>query len=179
MSRRRIYQGRVVKLDLERVRLPNGNETELEVIHHPGAATVLPFVGPDEVLLIRQHRHCTGGFLLEAPAGKLDAGEPPEECARREVEEETGYRPGKLVALGWIWTSPGFTDEKIHLYAATGLSLGRQKLGLDEVLSLERMPFREALERAARGDIHDAKTIAVLFRAERFLRNPGPASPPD
>ena len=160
-----MYDGRIVKLWLERVLLPNGRETELEVIGHPGASAVLPFLGADEVLLIRQHRHCAGGSILEVPAGTLHPGESPEACALREIEEETGHRAGRLEPLGWIWTTPGFTTEKIFLFAARDLTPGRVALDPDEVISLERMPFRDALERAARGDITDAKTIATLFRA--------------
>jgi ADP-ribose pyrophosphatase len=167
LERRSVYDGRVVKLSVERVRLPNGRETDLEVIQHPGASAILPFVSREEVLLIRQHRHCAGGSILEVPAGKLDPGEPPDVCALREVEEETGYRAGRLVPHGWIWTTPGFTDEKIHLFSATDLTPGRQDLDSDEVLQVERMPLAEALERAAKGDIRDAKTIATLFRAAR------------
>jgi ADP-ribose pyrophosphatase len=169
LSSRSIYRGRVVDLSLERVRLPNGKEAELEVIHHPGAAAVLPFLGQREVLLIRQHRHCAGGAVLEVPAGTLNPGETPEICARREVEEETGYRPGRLEPLGWIWTTPGFTDEKIHLFAAYDLTPGRQDLDHDEVLALERLSFEEALRLAAGGGISDAKSIATLFRAQVLL----------
>jgi ADP-ribose pyrophosphatase len=166
VSRRLVHDGRIVKLSVERVRLPNGVETDLEVIQHPGAATVLPFVSADEVLLIRQHRHCAGGSILEVPAGTLHEGESPEECARREIEEETGYRAGRLEPLGWIWTTPGFTTEKIWLFAAHDIYTGHQHLDQDEVIALERMSFRDALDRAARGDITDAKTIATLFRAQ-------------
>ena len=109
LSRRSIHAGRVVKLIVERVLLPNGAQTDLEVIEHPGASTVLPFITADEVVLIRQHRHCAGGSILEVPAGTLQPGESPEACAFREIEEETGYRAGRLEPLGWIWTTPGFT----------------------------------------------------------------------
>ena len=165
LSRRSIHDGRVVKLWLERVLLPNGRQTDLEVIEHPGASTVLPFINADEVVLIRQHRHCAGGSILEVPAGTLQPGESPEACALREIEEETGYRAGRLEPLGWIWTTPGFTTEKIFLFAGHDLTPGRASLDPDEVISPERMTFRDAIERAARGDINDAKTIATLFRA--------------
>lgn len=165
LSRRPVHDGRIVKLFVERVLLPNGVQTELEVIEHPGASTVLPFIGDDEVVLIRQHRHCTGGSILEVPAGTLQPGESPEACALREIEEETGYRAGRLEPLGWIWTTPGFTTEKIFLFAAHDLTPGRAAPDEDEVIDLERMTFRDAMERAARGDITDAKTIATLFRA--------------
>ena len=170
LSRRSVHEGRKIKLYLEKVRLPNGAQTELEVIEHPGASTILPFVGKDEILLIRQHRHCAGGELLEVPAGTLDKGEAPEACALREIEEETGFRAGRLEPLGWIWTTPGFTNEKIHLFAAFDLTPGKVERDHDEVIEVERMSFAEALDRAARGDITDAKTIATLFRAAARFR---------
>ena len=167
LSRRPVHEGRKIKLFLEQVRLPNGAQTELEVIEHPGAAAILPFAGNHEVLMIRQHRHCAGGDLLEVPAGTLDKGEAPEACAFREIEEETGFRAGRLEPLGWIWTTPGFTTEKIHLFAGFELTAGRVERDHDEVIQVERMGFAEAMQRAARGDITDAKTIATLFRAWR------------
>ncbi len=167
LSRRKVHEGRKIKLYLEKVRLPNGAETELEVIEHPGASAILPFAADNEILMIRQHRHCAGGSLLEVPAGTLDKGEAPEACALREIEEETGYRAGRLEPLGWIWTTPGFTNEKIHLYAAFDLTPGKAARDDDEVITLERMSFSDALERATRGDITDAKTVATLFRASR------------
>ena len=103
------------------------------------------------------------------PAGKLDPGEEPEACARREVEEETGYRARDLEPLGWIWTSPGFTDERIWLYLATGLEPARQELGQDEVLSVERLPFARAVALAAGGELTDAKSTCALLRADHLL----------
>jgi ADP-ribose pyrophosphatase len=165
LESREVFRGRTVKLDVDRVRLPNGKEMDFELIHHVGAAAVVPVMEDGSVLLIRQYRYATGGYLLEVPAGKLDPGEEPEACAARETEEETGYRPGKLEPLGWIWTTPGFADEKIWLFLATGLEPTRQSLGDDEVLSLERMPLAEAAEKATSGEIHDSKTVIALLRA--------------
>lgn len=165
LSSRQIYHGRTVKLDVERVRLPNGREMDFELIHHPGAAAIVPLMDDGTVLLIRQYRWATGGWLLEVPAGTLDPGESPETCARRETEEETGYRPAHLEPLGWIWTSPGFVDEKIWLYLATGLEISQQGLDEDEVISLERLPLAEAAEKALRGEIHDGKSVCALLRA--------------
>ena len=170
VERREVFKGRVVDLAVERVRLPNGNVCELELIRHPGAAAVVPVDEAGRVLLVRQYRHATGGWLLEVPAGKLDPGEPPETCALREVEEETGHRPRDLAPLGWIYTTPGFTDEKIWLYLATGLTQTRQDLERDEVLTVERLPLAEAANRAESGDITDAKSVCALLRAARRLR---------
>jgi ADP-ribose pyrophosphatase len=165
LDSREVFRGRTVSLDVDRVRLPNGKEMDFEMIHHPGAAAVVPVLDDGTILLVRQYRYATGGYLLEVPAGKLDPGEAPETCALRETEEEVGYRPGKLQPLGWIWTTPGFADEKIWLYLATALEPTRQTLGDDEVLSIERMPLREAVEKAARGEIHDCKSAIALLRA--------------
>lgn len=167
LGSREIYRGRTVRLDVDRVRLPNGREMDFEMIHHPGAAAVVPVLDSGDVLLLRQYRYATGGYLLEVPAGKLDPGETPESCALRETEEETGFRPTRLEPLGWIWTTPGFTDEKIWLYLATGLVETRQNHQDDEVIHLERLPFEEAVDRAARGEIHDAKSTCALLRAGR------------
>ena len=169
LESREVFRGRTVKLDVDRVRLPNGKEMDFELIHHVGAAAVVPVMADGSVLLIRQYRYATGGYLLEVPAGKLDPGEEPEACAARETEEETGYRPGKLEALGWIWTTPGFADEKIWLYLATGLEATRPTL----VLSLERMSLAEAAEKATRGEIHDSKTVIALLRAAARVAHSG------
>jgi ADP-ribose pyrophosphatase len=169
LASREVFRGRTVRLDVDQVRLPNGEVMDFEMLHHPGAAAVVPVDGEGHVLLIRQYRYATGGWLLEVPAGKLDRGEAPEACARREVEEETGHRPRELAPLGWIWTTPGFTDEKIWLYLATGLDPTRQSLGRDEVLTIERLPLALAVEKAATGEIHDAKSTCALLRAARRL----------
>jgi len=165
----RVYSGRLLKIDKDRVRLPNGRETELEMVRHPGASAVVPFIGTDEVLLIRQFRYATGGFILEVPAGTLRPGENPDDCARREVEEEVGQRPGRLERLASIYTTPGFTDEIIHLYAAYDLVPSKQNLDHDEVLTVERLPFKTALEGIRKGEIIDSKTICALLLA-RDLR---------
>jgi ADP-ribose pyrophosphatase len=173
-----VYQGRVVDLSVEKVRLPNGNVCELELIRHPGAAAMVPVDADGNVLLVRQYRHATGGYVLEVPAGKLDPGEPPETCALREVEEEVGYRPRTLTPLGWIFTTPGFTDEKIWLYLATDLVPARQDLERDEVLTVERVPLAEAVARAEGGEIVDAKSVCALLRAASLMRRKGGASSP-
>jgi ADP-ribose pyrophosphatase len=169
LGSREIYRGRTFNVDVDQVRLPNGREVEMELVHHRGAAAVVPVLEDGTVLLVRQYRYATGGWLLEIPAGKLDGGESPESCAGREAEEEVGYRPGKLEPLGWIWSTPGFADEKIWLFLATGLESTKQGLEEDEVLQIERMPLQEAIDKAASGEIHDAKSAVALLRAARFF----------
>ncbi len=165
LSRQRVFEGRLVKVDRERVALPGGKEAVLETIRHPGAAAVLPFRPDGAVLLIRQFRHAVGEFIVEVPAGKLDPGEAPETCAQREIEEETGFRAGRLVSLGAIVTTPGFTDEVIWLYEAHDLKPGRQRLERDEVLEVLEMPFVEAAAMAVSGEIRDAKSVCAILRA--------------
>lgn len=169
LERRSVYRGRIVVLDVDRVRLPNGTVCELELVRHPGAAAIVPVDADGEVVLVRQYRYAAGGWLHEVPAGTLDGDEPPERCAARELEEETGLRAGRLEPLGWIWTTPGFTDEKIWLYLATDLTPARQSLDADEVLAVERMPLARAIEMAAGGGIRDAKSICALLRARQRL----------
>ena len=167
VSSREIHKGRVVHLFEDTVRLPNGHVATLDMIRHPGAAAVVPFVDAATVLLVRQFRHAAGGFLLEAPAGKLDPGEAPEACAARETEEEAGYRAGRLEKLGAILTTPGFTDEIIHLYAGFDLVPVPAQLEVDEVLTVERVPFADAVAMVERGEIQDAKTMSALLLAAR------------
>lgn len=169
LQQRRIFKGKVVDLSVDRIELPNGRTTELEVIRHPGAAAMVPLTAAGEVLLVRQYRYATEGWLLEVPAGKLDPGEPPQECAARELEEEIGYRATDLTGLGWIWTTPGFTNEKIWLFLARGLEPGDQDLQTDEVLTVESVVFSEAVEKVHRGEICDSKSVCALLRAADFL----------
>ena len=169
LDRREVHPGKVVHLTVDRVRIPNGNVVELEMIQHPGAAAVVPVDAEGNVILVRQYRYATDSYLLEVPAGKLDGDEAPELCARREVEEETGYRAGSLTPLGWIWTTPGFSDEKIWLFLARDLELSTPDLQEDEVLTVERMPLEQAASMAARGELTDAKSICALFRAREHL----------
>jgi len=157
-----IFKGKVVTLNVETVTLPNGVTVDLETIRHPGAAAVVPMKDDGTVILIRQFRHAAGGFIYEIPAGKLNPGETPLACACRELEEEIGYRAGSFELLTSIFTAPGFADEVIHVYRATGLTPGRQQLDRDEVLEVIPLPLAEAVDMIADGRIRDAKTIVGL-----------------
>lgn len=157
-----IYTGKVVTLNIDSVQLPNGETVDLETIRHPGAAAVVPLKDDGTVVLIRQFRHAAGGFIYEIPAGKLHPGEDPLHCASRELEEEVGYRASSFELLSSIFTAPGFADEVIHVYKATGLTKGRQLLDRDEVLDVIEMPLLEAVTKIEDGTIRDAKTIVGL-----------------
>jgi len=167
----RIFKGRVIELLVEDVDLPNGLTTTFEIVRHPGAAAIVAVDEHDSVVLVRQFRHPAGGFIREIPAGTLNHGEAPHECALRELVEEAGLHTHHLEPLGSILTAPGFCDERIHLFLARGLSAGKQNLDDDEVLAVERVPFDEALAMIASGAIQDAKSIAGLHLADCFLRN--------
>jgi ADP-ribose pyrophosphatase len=162
LSTENIFSGKVLVLNRETITLPNGQPTELEIIRHPGASAVVPIKDDGSVILIRQFRHATGGFIYEIPAGKLHPQEDPKFCAARELEEEIGYRAGQLELLTSIWTAPGFTDEVIHIYRGTGLQPGRQHLDHDEVLEVVEWPMEEAMAGIQNGTIRDAKTIIGL-----------------
>ncbi len=165
-----IYRGRVVHLVRESFALPNGHPVQLEMVRHPGAAAIVPIDAKGNVLLIRQYRHAAGGFIYEVPAGTLQAGEDPERCAARELTEEAGVRAGRLELLGSIFTTPGFTDEVIHLYLARDLEPASQALDADELLTVEPVPLSRAIEMCTLGELRDAKSICALLLAERRLR---------
>ncbi len=168
---RRVYSGRILNLDVDRVRFPDGSEGELEMVHHPGASAIVPFLSDPgatdpEILLIRQYRYAAGGYLYEVPAGCMEAGEAPIDCARRELREETGCEAEHLAPMTSIFTTPGFTDEVIHLFMATGITRGASHREADEFLEVETMGLSRALRMIEGGEIRDAKTIvAVLFAA--------------
>ncbi|HXH86439.1 MAG TPA: NUDIX hydrolase [Nitrospira sp.] len=163
MQSKNIYTGKIITLNIDTVTLPNGVTIDLEMVRHPGAAAIVPLKDDGTVVLIRQFRHAAGGFIFEIPAGKLHPGEDPKACAARELEEEIGYRAGTLEPLSSIFTAPGFTDEVIHIYKATGMTTGHQQLDRDEVLEVIEVPLQEALAMIQAGSIRDAKTMVGLL----------------
>jgi ADP-ribose pyrophosphatase len=175
VASRREYTGRVINLDLDQVRFPNGKVGELEMIRHSGASAVLPFLGDPAgedptILLIRQYRYAADGFIYEIPAGRLEAGEPPEQCAVRELREETGCTAAKMEHLYTMYTTPGFTDEKIHLFVATGLERGESALEQDEFVEVVPTTMSAALRLIKDGTINDAKTaLSILYVAGFYL----------
>jgi ADP-ribose pyrophosphatase len=171
IASRRAYTGRVISLDVDQVRFPDGTTGELEIIRHPGASAIVPVLtdlaGSDpQLLLLRQYRYAAAGTLYEIPAGRLDPGELPEGCARRELLEETGCTAASIVPLTSMFTTPGFTDERIHLFLATGLTRGEARREADEFIEVETVALSAALQMVENGTIQDAKTaLGILFTA--------------
>lgn len=171
LESRRVYTGKVLNLDIDRVQFPDDSVGELEIIRHSGASAVVPFLsepaGEDpHLLLIKQYRYAANGYLYELPAGRLDPGEVPEECARRELREETGCSAERVEYLYTMYTTPGFTDERIHLFMASGLTHGETGHESDEFLTIETVPLSRALEMIRDGVIQDAKTaLGILYAA--------------
>jgi ADP-ribose pyrophosphatase len=162
---REIFQGRVIRLTIDEVRLPNGELTSLEIAHHPGGAAVVAIDDQDRVCLLRQFRHAAGGWIDELPAGKLDGGEAPLACAQRELAEEAGMRAGQWTDLGSFFTSPGVLTEVIHIFLARELTPVAMRPETDEVLEARWVPFAEALSLTQTGRLRDGKSIVGLIWA--------------
>ena len=170
LSSQVIYRGSITTLTVDQVRLPNGAEARREVVRHPEGVAVLALDGEDRAVLVTQYRYPMGRTLLEIPAGKLDPGEDPRRGALRELSEEAGVEPEELIGLGTLCVSPGFCDERIHLFLARGLRQGSCHPDEDEFLSVSWMPFQELLERVMSGEIEDAKTAAAVLKAAVLRR---------
>jgi ADP-ribose pyrophosphatase len=171
LSSERIHTGKIINLDRDTVRYPDGSEAELEIARHSGASAVVPFLtdpeGDDpQILLLRQYRYAADGFIYEIPAGRLDPGEEPIACAARELKEETGCTAKSIVPLLTMLTTPGFTDELIHLFLATDITHGESAREADEFVDVVVMRLSEALDLIHRGEIPDGKTaLALLYSA--------------
>lgn len=173
----RIYEGRVLNLDRDLVEFPDGSEGALEMIRHPGASAVLPMLDPPDsddprVILIRQFRHAADGFIWEIPAGRLDPGEEPDACAHRELAEETGFVAGEMERLLTIYTTPGFTDEKIHLFRASRLQSGPSRREADEFVECHTLRWSEVLRLVGAGEVVDGKTLAAILFVQGICRQP-------
>lgn len=163
---RMVYEGRIVRLGIESLTLPNDAEVELEIVRHPGGAAVVALDDRQHVCLLRQYRHAAGGWLWELPAGKLEKDEEPQTTAARELAEEAGVRATRWRKLGSVLTTPGFCDETIHLYLAETLSPVSTRPEPHEVIEIHWLPFEKAIVQVREGIIHDAKTMLGLLLTE-------------
>ncbi len=176
LKREILYKGRVFDLIVDQVEYPSGNRSVREIAHHPGGAVAVPLLDDGRVILIQQLRYPFGKHLLELPAGKLDSGEDPKKAAGRELEEETGWRASALEKLISIYTTPGFCDEELHIYLATGLqqlAAGPRREEGEFSMTLKILPLAEALSMVYSGALQDSKTIIGLLLAERYITNKG------
>jgi ADP-ribose pyrophosphatase len=168
-GRKTLLEARPFKIVEENITLPNGVATDVIFLKHPGASAIVPFTSDKNLIMIRQYRHCLGEFITEIPAGTRNPGEDFEACAKRELEEETGYRSDNLHSLGEIATVPGYSDERIHLFIAEDLIEGKPHPENDEVLNIIKINFDHAMEMIYEGTIKDSKTICGLLLAERYF----------
>jgi 8-oxo-dGTP pyrophosphatase MutT (NUDIX family) len=165
IDRKMIFDGRVIKVSVDTVDLPNGVRLPLEIVRHPGGAAAVAIDAENRVCMLRQYRHAAGGYIYELPAGKLEPDEPPEITVKRELAEEAAMSATHWESLGAYFSSPGVFTEVIHLYLATGLTPAAANPEADEVLQVEWWPLPLALERARSGELADGKTIIGIFRA--------------
>jgi ADP-ribose pyrophosphatase len=171
VSSERVYEGRIVNLRVDRVRLPSGRVTSREIVEHRGAVAIVALDGEENVLLVNQFRTAVGEELLELPAGTLEPDEEPRVCALRELREETGYVAEHLEELYVFYASPGFSNERIWLYMATGLEQHSQDTEGDEIIEVVKLPLHRALEMAHTGEICDGKSVLGLMAAKAWMVN--------
>lgn len=163
------FSGRLVKLRVDKVRLPNGRETTREIVVHRGAVAIVPVIDTNRIILIRQFRQAAGEVLMEIPAGTLDPNENPDDCAARELQEEIGYAPGKLTLMFRSYLAPGYSSEMLHTYLAQNLVNVGAHCEPDEFIETVEMPIDHALDAIRTGDIKDAKTICGLLMAQKIF----------
>jgi ADP-ribose pyrophosphatase len=167
-KKKRVYQAHFFDVVKAKIR-ENENQYEREIIEHPGSAVIVPVLNDRSIAMVKQYRHAAQKYLLELPAGTIESGETLEECALREVEEETGLKAGKIEKLTEFFVSPGFLDEKMYVFLATGLTESIQNLDEDEFVNVHRINFEEAFEKIRKNEFEDAKTIIGLILAgKRF-----------
>lgn len=169
LESRRVYEGRILNLRVDTVRLPSGGMALREIVEHRGAVAIVPILADGRVVLVRQFRYAVGQVSLEIPAGTLEPGEEPLACARRELEEETGYQAIRWEQLGTIWPTPGYSTEEIILFIARDLTPGPARPEFDEALSVTIMSWSEIWEAIEEGRLRDAKSIVALNWAARRL----------
>jgi ADP-ribose pyrophosphatase len=169
ISSKLVYTGRIVNVRNDIAELHSGSLVHREVVEHPGGVAVVPLTENDEVLMVRQFRYPFGEELLEIPAGKLEACEDHCDCAVRELSEETGCSAGKMIYLGPVYTSPGFSKEILHIYLAMDLEFGEAHPDENEFLSVEKVPLSSLVDQIISGEIRDAKTIIGILKTEKYV----------
>ena len=172
VSSEKIFDGKIINVRVDKVEMPSGSLATREIVEHPGGVGVVALTDDNEIILVRQFRKPLDKVIYEIPAGKLDRGEGHKECGIRELQEETGLRAGVFEYLGFMYASPGFTDEAVHVYFATQLYAGEAKPDEDEFLDVEKIPFERAFEMVMNNEINDAKSVfGILKCKERIINN--------
>ncbi|MGQ9455189.1 MAG: NUDIX domain-containing protein [Armatimonadota bacterium] len=164
-----VFSGRLVKLRVDRVRLPDGRESTREIVVHRGAVAAVPLIDSDRVIMVRQFRQAAGEALLEIPAGTLDPGEDPVDCVVRELEEEIGYHANQLTPMFRSYLAPGYSSEMLHTFLAEGLVRASGRCDEDEFIEIVEIPLSEAVDKILTGEIKDAKSICGILMAQRIL----------
>ncbi len=170
VSSEEIFDGRIIRLRVDMVKMPGGNLAEREIIEHPGGVGIVAITDNDEIIMVKQFRKPIEKAIYEVPAGKLDKGEDHRLCGIRELGEETGYTAESFIYLGYMYPSPGFADEVTHLYLATGLTPGEAHLDPDEYLDIEYIKTSKVVDMIMNNEINDAKTIFGVFKALEYLK---------
>lgn len=173
VSSEKVYDGRLFDVELDELQMPDGVRVRREIIRHPGAVAMIPVAEDGRLLFVTQYRHAAGRRLLELPAGTLERGEEPRAAAIRELQEEVGYRPGRLEAMGGLFVAPGYTSEYIHLFVCSALEESSLEGDEDEDIEVERRTVDEALAALESGEICDAKSVIGVLRYARRLTRQG------
>ena len=166
-----LFQGRAFKIRRDHMKTPDGRETKFDIVEHGGSVIIIPMDEDGNLLFVRQYRHAAGRDLLELPAGTRDGDEPFEDCAAREIREETGMEAGTLKKVGEFFLAPGYSTEFMGVFLATELKHNPLEADADEFLSVEKIPVKQAVEMAERGEMPDAKSLAALLLARPYLKN--------
>ena len=170
LESKRVFEGKIVNLRVDTVELPNGKTSTREIVEHKGAVAIVPILENKKVVLVRQYRQAAGRILLEIPAGGLEIGEDPADCARRELQEEIGYYPGKLTEMFYSYLAPGYSSEKLHTFLAEDLEQRYLDSDSDEFLEIVTIDLQDAVEMIRQGEIADAKSICGLLLASRIFK---------